>query len=171
MRPAAAAAPRVGADSPVTGRGTFRSLLIGVDGSSGARRAVAFVARLRPPFRGQATVVQVVEPARPPSLGLLPGAVRADLAGQVAALEAARLRAARREVDAAAARLGNAGWRASGRVISGVPLVELLRQAKAIDADLIVLGARGVGGVERFLLGSVADAATKRSPISVLIVK
>jgi nucleotide-binding universal stress UspA family protein len=34
-----------------------------------------------------------------------------------------------------------------------------------------VIGARGVGRVRRFLLGSVADAVTKRSPISVLIVK
>jgi nucleotide-binding universal stress UspA family protein len=42
---------------------------------------------------------------------------------------------------------------------------------KRSGADLLVLGARGVGRVEKFLLGSVAEAATKRSPIPVLIVK
>jgi nucleotide-binding universal stress UspA family protein len=155
----------------VADRRAFRSLLIGVDGSPGARRAVSFATRLAPPPGGRATVVRVMEPARPPSMGLLPASIRADLAGQMAAVEAARLRGARREVESAAARLEKAGWRARGRVISGLPLVELLQQAKATNADLLVLGARGVGGVERFLLGSVADAATKRSSISVLIVK
>jgi nucleotide-binding universal stress UspA family protein len=104
-------------------------------------------------------------------MGLLPASIRNDIAGQADALEAARLRSARREVEAAVVRLGNAGWRASGRVISGLPQVELLQQAKATKADLLVIGARGVGRVQRFLLGSVADAVTKRSPISVLIVK
>ena len=155
----------------MAGRRGFRSLLIGVDGSPGSRRAVAFVSRLTPPLGGRATVVCVVEPGRPPSMGLLPAAIRDDIAGQAAALEAARLRSARREVEAAAARLEKAGWRARGRMISGLPLVELLQQTKVTNADLLVLGARGVGGVQRFLLGSVADAATKRAPISVLIVK
>ena len=154
-------------------RRAFRSLLIGVDGSPGARRAVSFVTRLVPPSGARAAVVQVVEPTPLPSMGLLPASIRADLASQIAALDRARLRAARREVDKAVRRLEKAGWRASGRVGSGlpIPLIELLQQAKATDADLLVLGARGVRGVQRFLLGSVADAATKRSPISVLIVK
>jgi len=154
----------------VAGR-AFRSLLIGVDGSPGARRAVSFATRLAAPPGGRVAVVRIVEPVRPPSMGLLPAAIRDDIAGQADALEAARLRSARREVEAAVARLGNAGWRASGLVISGLPRVELLQQAKATKADLLVIGARGVGGVQRFLLGSVADAIAKRSPISVLIVK
>jgi nucleotide-binding universal stress UspA family protein len=155
----------------VADRRAFHSLLIGVDGSPGARRAVSFVIRLAPPPGGRAAAVRIVEPIRPLSMGVLPASIRADIAGQVAALEAASLRAADREVEAAVARLEKAGWQASGRVISGLPLVELLREARAASADLLVLGARGVRGVQRVLLGSVADAITKRSPISVLIVK
>ncbi len=152
-------------------RGGFRSPLIGIDGSSHSRRAVSFVARLAPPPGGRATVVRVVEPVRPPSLGLLPASIRAELGGQAEALQAARVRAARRDVETALTRLRRSGWRARGEVRSGLPLAKLLSAVKPSGADLLVLGARGVGGVERFLLGSVADAVTKRSPISVLIVK
>jgi nucleotide-binding universal stress UspA family protein len=97
--------------------------------------------------------------------------VRAELGGQAAALDAARVRAARREAETAAHELARAGWRARAEVRSGVPVEELLKAARAHRADLIVLGARGTGGVARLLLGSVADSATRRSPIPVLIVR
>ena len=151
--------------------GGFRSLLIGVDGSPGSRHAVSFVTRLAPPPGGRATVVRVVEPARLPSMGLLPASARAQLGRQAAVLHAARVRSARGDVERAAQRLRRSGWRVRGEVRSEVPLSELLAAIRPGRADLLVLGARGVGGVERFLLGSVADAATKRSPISVLIVR
>ncbi len=155
----------------MAGRKGFRSLLIGVDGSSNSRRAVSFVSGLVPPSGGRVTVVRVVEPVRPPSMGLLPASARAQLSAQAAALHAARVRAARSDVEAAVRRLRSSGWRARGEVRSGVPLSGLLDAVRPAGADLLVLGARGVGGVQRFLLGSVADAATKRSPISVLIVR
>jgi nucleotide-binding universal stress UspA family protein len=53
----------------------------------------------------------------------------------------------------------------------GVPLTEVLRAVSASRADLVVLGARGVGGVERWLLGSVAEGTLARAPVSVLLVK
>ena len=152
-------------------RGGFRSLVIGLDGSAHSRHAVAFVTRIRPPARGRATLVRVVEPVRPPSLGLLPASVRAELVGQADQLEAARLRAARRDVEAAARTLRRSGWRARGEVRVGVPLAELLAAVKAARADLFVLGARGAGPVTRLLLGSVAKGATRRSPVSALIVR
>jgi nucleotide-binding universal stress UspA family protein len=155
----------------MTSRGGFRSLLIGIDGSRGSRHAVAFVARLAPPPGGRVTVLRVVERAHLPSLALLPGAVRGELAMQAAALHAARVRAASSDVERAAQILRRAGWRARGEVREGVPLSELLAAIGPAGADLLILGARGVGGVERFLLGSVADAATKHSPTSVLIVR
>ena len=151
--------------------GGFRSLLVGIDGSREARRAVAFVARLAPPSGGRVTVLRVVEPAHLPALGLLPGGVRAQIAQQAADLRAARLRAAREDVERAAQSLERSGWRARGEVREGVPLSELLAAIGPARADLLVLGTRGIGGVARLLLGSVADAATKRAPISVLIVR
>jgi len=118
-----------------------------------------------------AAVVRVVEPVRMPSLALVPGSVRAGLAGLVRADMAARVRTARREVDAAVARLRRAGWRARGSVRVGVPLPELLRAVREERAGMLALGARGAGGAVRLLLGSVADGALKRASVPVLIVR
>ena len=151
--------------------GGFRSLLIGVDGSREARQAVSFVASLTPPPGGRVTVLRVVEPTRLPSLGLLPAHVRARLEGEMSNVRAAEMRVAQHDVDRAVARLEGSGWRVRGEVRTGVTLAELLAAIKTARADLLVVGARGVGRVERLLLGSVADAATKRAPIPVLVVR
>ncbi|MBI4013488.1 MAG: universal stress protein [Candidatus Rokubacteria bacterium] len=148
-----------------------RRVLVGLDGSPNARRAVAFVARLAVPPGGQVTVLRVVEPIRVPSLGLAPASVRSAVGAQAEALNQQSIRAAEREVGEAAARLERRGWKVEAAVRRGVPLPELVRAVTAAGADLLVLGARGVGGVARLLLGSVAEGALGRAPVSVLVVK
>jgi nucleotide-binding universal stress UspA family protein len=106
-----------------------------------------------------------------PSVALLPSGVRATLAAQARALQAERLGEAQRDVEAAAARLEAAGWRAGGMVRAGVPVPSVLAEARARRADLLVVGAQGVGGVKRLLLGSVAERTLTQSPVSVLVVK
>jgi nucleotide-binding universal stress UspA family protein len=142
-----------------------------MDGSAHSRRAVAFLTRIAPPRGGRVTVVRVVEPVRVPSMPLVPGAMRAQIAGQADAANRSLVGGARRQVEAAAATLVKAGWRARGVVRSGVPLAELLATVRAARADVLVLGARGAGAVTHFLLGSVAEAALKHAPVEVLIVK
>jgi nucleotide-binding universal stress UspA family protein len=86
-------------------------------------------------------------------------------------VRAAEMRAAQRDVDRAVTQLERSRWRARGEVRTGVPMAELLAAMKRARADLLVVGARGVGRVERVLLGSVAGAMTKVSPIPVLVVR
>ncbi len=147
----------------------FRNVVIGVDASPASRRAVAFVAGMRPASR--ATLVQVVEPVHPLSLGLLPARVREVLAGQAAALEAARRRRAARDLVAAATRLRRDGWRVRSVVRTGVPIEELLAAATTARADLLAVGARGRTGMARVLLGSVAEGVLKRSRVPTLIAR
>ena len=47
---------------------------------------------------------------------------------------------------------------------------EILREAEAIEADLLVLGSHGLTGVKRLVLGSVAENVLRHSPRPVLIV-
>ena len=148
----------------------FRNVVLGVDGSRHARRALARLAALVPDPRGRVTAVSVVEPMRSPSLGLLPGAVRGRIAGELARLEAGRRAAADKHLAAAAAELGRAGWTVRRQVRAGVPTAEILAAVEETGADLLVLGARGVTGVDRLLLGSVAEGCLKRAPTAVLIV-
>ena len=46
----------------------------------------------------------------------------------------------------------------------------VLTAAEEVDADLIVVGNRGMSGTRRFLLGSVPNAVSHHAPCSVLIV-
>jgi nucleotide-binding universal stress UspA family protein len=146
-------------------------VVVGLDGSTNARRAARFLLRLRPPRGARATLVRVVEPMNPPSVALLPVGVRSRLMAEAAALLASRVRVAERDVQGAARLLARAGWRTRTVVRVGQPLAELLGAVRASRAGLLVLGARGVGGVARLLLGSVAEGAVRRAPVSVLIVK
>ena len=67
--------------------------------------------------------------------------------------------------------LGDAGSNTDLRVEFGVAYTVIADQAKALDAQLLVVGARGRSGLERMLLGSVADQVARSAPCSVLIVR
>lgn len=53
----------------------------------------------------------------------------------------------------------------------GRPQQEIVRLGDELDADLIVLGSRGLGGVRRALMGSVSDSVVRHSRCSVLVVR
>ena len=145
-----------------------RRFLVGVDGSPHARRALAFLAGLAPPRAGQVRLLSVVDAVRFPSTGLLPPGMRAVVASEAAELERERVAAARRKLEVAQARLARAGWRVRIDVRAGQPLEELL--AAAADVDVLLVGARGIGGVERLLIGSVAEGVVSRATKPVLVV-
>ncbi len=52
----------------------------------------------------------------------------------------------------------------------GSPAATIIKVAEETDADLIVVGNRGMTGVRR-VLGSVASAVTTQAPCTVLVVK
>jgi nucleotide-binding universal stress UspA family protein len=63
------------------------------------------------------------------------------------------------------------GISAKGRVISGQPDDALIAAAQHQGADLIVLGSHGRRGLERFILGSIAEGVVRKSPLPVLVVR
>ena len=72
-------------------------------------------------------------------------------------------------VDAGVARLQRAGWKAEGEIRVGAPLASLLKAVAGHRGDVLVLGARGISGVERVLLGSVASGALNNFPVVLLV--
>jgi len=56
-------------------------------------------------------------------------------------------------------------------VVSDRAAVELCGRAEKTNADLVVVGSHSRHGVERVLLGSVAEGVVRRSPCSVLVVR
>ena len=55
------------------------------------------------------------------------------------------------------------------RVEYGVTSDVIVEVAESGNHDLIVLGNRGLGGVKRFLLGSISDDVSHKAKCSVLI--
>lgn len=146
-------------------------VMMGIDGSANAQRAVDMVAALAAPRGGRVLLVAVVEAMKVPAMPLAPGSARRAAIGEIEAFNAAALERARGWLAAAARHLERTGWGVKTAVERGRPLEVLEGAARESKADLVVIGARGVGGVERLLLGSVAEGLLDRSPTSVLVVR
>jgi nucleotide-binding universal stress UspA family protein len=57
------------------------------------------------------------------------------------------------------------------RVDEGEPAAAIVRQARELSADLIVMGTHGRTGLGRVVLGSVAEAVLRRAPCPVLTLR
>lgn len=146
-------------------------VVIGFDGSEPARRAVDLVARLQVPTGGRVTLVTAADTLRAASNSLLPSDVRGQVAAEVARINHRRIATARAQLATAGNTLRAAGWKTQARITALDPLKSLLAAVSDTDATLLVVGARGVTGLKRLLLGSVAEGALDRSPVPVLIVR
>jgi nucleotide-binding universal stress UspA family protein/quercetin dioxygenase-like cupin family protein len=61
--------------------------------------------------------------------------------------------------------------RVEHRLAEGDPAEEILRLAKAVRCDLVVMGTHGRTGLGRFLTGSVAEAVLRKANCPVMVVK
>ena len=145
-------------------------ILIAYDGSTDAQSAIDRAARLMP--GAETTVLTVWESfghmlshtgGLVGAAGSLADAERID--GEVA--ETARTSAAE-----GARRAAEAGLVASARteVLDGNTAQTVLAVARDADADVVVLGTRGLSGVKSFLLGSVSHAVVQHADRPVLVV-
>ncbi len=149
----------------------FQNVVIGFDGSEQARRAIALVARLQVPTGGRVMLVTAADTLRMTSHTLLPSDVRGDVAAEVAEINRHRIATARAQLATAAETLRAAGWTTQARVTAIDPLKSLLTAVADTNANLLVVGATGVTGLERLILGSVAEGALDHSPVPVLIAR
>ena len=142
--------------------------VVGADGSPEAASGEAILSDW-PVFRGLPVNVVAVA-ALPPLVSDSFGPHPAASADQAEAVEAIRV-GAQRIADAAADHLRAAGLWVRTSVRSGDPAHQLIEAAGDADADLIVTGSRGVTGLERLLVGSVARGVLQHAPCSVLIAR
>ncbi|HYR60842.1 MAG TPA: universal stress protein, partial [Nitrospiraceae bacterium] len=68
-------------------------------------------------------------------------------------------------------KLLKAGFTAEPVYQLGKPAEEIMKVASKQHADLIVMGAKGLGAIARFLLGSVSTRVVQHANCSVLVVR
>jgi nucleotide-binding universal stress UspA family protein len=144
-------------------------MLVATDCSPGADALADGVARLGAFVGTAADVVAVAVPDTPAYELLVNLYTLGDerLARQRDALQTQAAAAA----HAMAGRLDEIGIAATPHVRSGDPAHEILAAAEDRGADLIVMGSRGLGGLDRLLLGSVARNVLSHAHCSVLILR
>lgn len=64
-----------------------------------------------------------------------------------------------------------AGLETEAVILEGHPADEIVKFSEENDIDLVVMGTLGKSGVERFLLGSVAEKVVRNSKKAVLVVR
>ena len=152
-------------------RNQLQRLVVGIDGSPGAARAVETLQRLPLPEGSEIRLVAVLPSLEDLMLTSrwlpLPLMGRQDAEAVLGSLRQAAQESLTRQVPA----LEAAGRRAVTEVRRGDPAVTLIQTAEDEEADLIVTGAQGHDVVERFLMGSVSDKVLRYAPCSVLIAK
>jgi nucleotide-binding universal stress UspA family protein len=79
--------------------------------------------------------------------------------------------AGRRLVEQSVRKLIKAGFTAEPVCQLGKPAEEIMKVASKQHADLIVMGAKGMGAIARFLLGSVSTRVVQHANCSVLVVR
>ncbi len=57
------------------------------------------------------------------------------------------------------------------KMVRGRPYVEIIRYAKEMDVDLIVMASHGLSGLEHVIFGSTAERVLRESPCNVMIIK
>ena len=147
--------------------------VVGFDDGPNARRAAKLLGRLVPGRGYHVVLVRSIEPANPlpGRAARLPAAVRATIRSRIAELDGERRAQAMAAMETAAAQLEAMGWSTETELVNGSPLSALLTAARVHRADMLVVGAREKSGVQRALLGSVAQGVLNHSRTPVLIVR
>jgi len=143
----------------------FSRILVAVDGSPFAERALAQAVELSKKYNAQLLIVHVVlrrfYAVTPSEAGVLATTVFVKEMES----EGKKIIAKSEEFVKAT------GVAYECKLVQGVPADEIVRLAQVEKVDLIVLGSRGLTEVRAFLLGSVSDKVTHHAKCPILIVK
>ena len=144
----------------------FKSIVVGTDGSDTATQAVRQAVDLATAVGAQIEVVSAYEPVPAQRLREERRETPEDLQWAINPREDVDA-----TLEAAAALAREAGVEVSVYPRQGDPADAVLDVAEEREADLIVVGNKGMTGAKRFLLGSVPNKVSHHAPCSVLIVR
>jgi len=139
----------------------FRTVLVAYDGSAGAKRALD--AAIWVAWREEAELIGLAIEAHLPRYGATVGEVEEE--HRFEQQECARLL---KEAEAYADAKGRT-LRTEVRI--GHPAQQIVRVARDLEVDLIVIGHSGLSAVWGPFLGTTAEKVSRHAPCSVLLVR
>jgi nucleotide-binding universal stress UspA family protein len=142
-------------------------ILLAVDGTPSSDRAVDLLATMGIAADSTVRVVAVDEP------NLTANAMSWGTADTDPSGDDRDVRHLRRAIDEAEQqlRLARPGLRVEGLLVRGRPGSSIIDEAEAADADLVVIGTRNHGRLERLLFGTTTGEVVDHAPCSVLVVR
>lgn len=143
-------------------------ILVAVDGSEHATRAVQEAARMARATGAQLTLVHVESPVFAEGMLAAAGMPVDPLVYE--ALDRAQAERTRTLFEAATQTARQGGVEARTQVAHGHPAAVIVALAAAPDVRVVVTGARGHGAAARLMLGSVADRIVHTCLKPVLVV-
>ena len=138
----------------------FEKILVATDGSDRNQPAVTEALRIGRECKSEVHAVFVIESST------IESAVSGGVTGDALALMQSEAATSLARVKAKAE-----GVSLETVILEGKPAGEILQYAKEQKIDLIVVGTQGKKGIERLLLGSVAENIIRSAPCRVLVVK
>jgi nucleotide-binding universal stress UspA family protein len=141
----------------------FKKILLAIDGSAHAEKALKYARDLALRDGAQVIVVHAFQPL--PSYHVSPGETWGDK------IVARHITVGRELADEAGQKLQAAGIDVIVEVLEGPAADAILRVADTRQPDLIVMGSRGHGELASLLLGSVSHRVLAHTQVPVLIVK
>ncbi|MDX6604096.1 MAG: hypothetical protein QOF23_605 [Solirubrobacterales bacterium] len=144
----------------------FTRIVVGTDGSETAAEAVRQAVDLAKLAGATLSIVSAFSPVPERRVKGESLSAPADIQHEIGPREDVNL-----VLDAAAAEARKEGIEVQTHPVEGEPAEAILQVAEQIDADLIVVGNKGMTGARRFLLGSVPNNVSHHAPCSVIIVR
>ena len=144
----------------------FGSIVVGTDGSETAGEAVRQATELAKAVGGKVHLVSAFEPVGNQRLREERQQVPEDMQWMVNPREdvEATLKEASEQIQ-------EAGVDVETFARQGDPADAILDVAEENNADLIIVGNKGMSGAKRFLLGSVPNKVSHHAPCSVMIIR
>jgi nucleotide-binding universal stress UspA family protein len=140
----------------------LKKILLPIEGQEDINVALQFLALQ--PFR-EAVAIDVVAVWPQPQLAW------PVTLGQSKLLEMHAIEEAQDRMKSVTDKLTRMNYSSEAKVGMGDPAFAILEQAKASQADLILMGTHGRGGFARFLMGSVSHSVLHQADCPVLIVR
>lgn len=144
----------------------YSRVVVGVDGSGTASQALQEAARLAQSQDAELLIVSAYEPPDPKQIARWQSESPGDMSWKFTGT--AMVEEVLQKAEAAAAKIMQ---RVRTLYQEGDPAEALIKVAESEDADLIVVGNKGMAGAKRFLLGSVPNKVSHHAPCDVIIVK